>query len=246
MKKVFQIRLTLTFFSHVFKAIFYKYHLDKGIIIKKILRDPQLIIDVGAHAGQVSKMISGLYKNNVKIIAIEPGLYARTILRFSIFFNQLKNIFVIPMAVSDKPGFSFLNIPEKRKNSLGFGLSHIGIHHDDFSERGFKIHYDYVPITTIDQIVRDLEIENVDFIKLDIEGFEYRALLGASITLKKHKPIIYIELNERTQKRSNDSINDIYNFLRNLNYKSYYIKNLELEEFNDHREDDEVFFINAL
>ena len=246
MKKIFQLEFSFTFISHILKAIFYKYHKDKGLIIKKILKDPDVIIDVGAHAGQVSKMISHLYKNKVKIIAIEPGLYARSILRLSIFFNRLKNIFVIPMAVSDQKSFSFLNIPEKRKNSFGFGLSHMSTHHDDFSTRNYKTHYDYVSVTTIDQIVKDLEIEKVDFIKMDIEGHEYRALLGSSETLKRFKPIIYIELIEHSLNRNNDSLKDVYTFLRKLNYKSYYVKNLELEEFHENREDDEVFFINDM
>ena len=243
MKKIFQLKFSFTFFSHVLKAIFYKYHKDKGRIIHKLLKNPRVIIDVGAHAGQVSKMLSHLYKNKVKIIAIEPGLYARSILRLSIFFNRLHNIFVIPMAVSNQKGFSFLNLPEKRKNSFGFGLSHMSTQHDDFTERKYKTHYDYVSVTTIDQIVKDLDIEGVDFIKIDIEGYEYKALLGASKTLEKFQPIIYIELIENSLNRNNDSLNDVYSFLRKLNYKSYRIKNLEIEEFHENREDDEVFFI---
>ena len=243
MKKIFQLKFSFTFFTHIFKALFYSYHKDKGLIIQKILKNPEVIIDVGAHAGQVSKMISRLYNNKVKIIAIEPGLYARSILRIVIFFNRFKNIFVIPMAVSDQKGFSFLNIPEKRKNSFGFGLSHMSTTHNDFSERNYKTHYDYVSITTIDQIVKDLEVKNVNFIKMDIEGYEYKALIGASETLKKFKPIIYIELIENSLKRNNNSLKDVYSFLRTLRYKSYCIRNLELEEFYDDRENDEVFFI---
>ena len=244
MKKIFQLKFSFTFFIHILKAIFYKYHKDKGYLIQKILKKPEIIIDVGAHAGQFLKMVSSSYNNKVKIIAIEPGLYARSILRLSIFFNRLKNIFVIPMAVSDQKDFSFLNIPEKRKNSFGFGLSHMSTDCDDFLERNFKIHYDYVSVTTIDQIVKDLEIEKVDLIKMDIEGFEYKALLGASETLEKFKPIIYIELMANSLNRNNDSLNDVYNFLRKLNYKSYCIKDSDLEEFNENKEDDAVFFIS--
>tara|TARA_B110001454_G_scaffold219154_1_gene250460 strand:+ start:6629 stop:7369 length:741 start_codon:yes stop_codon:yes gene_type:complete len=244
MKTLYQFSFSKTFFSHLIKAIFYSYHYDKGVVIKKILTNPELIIDVGTHSGQVSKMLSRLYNNKVKIIAIEPGLYARTILRISIIINRLKNIFVLPVAVSDKPGFSFLNIPEKRKNSLGFGLSHMSSNHNDFSERKFKTHYDYVPVTTIDQIVDDLNLEKVDFIKMDIEGFEYKALLGATKTLKKYKPILYMELHEKFLQRNKNSTKDVYSFLRKLNYKSFFISGTGLIEYKDSRESDEIFFIN--
>ena len=126
MKKIFQLKFSFTLLSHIFKAIFYNYHKDKGHLIQRFLKDPKIIIDVGAHAGQFSKMVSRIYNNKVNIIAIEPGTYARSILRLSIFFNRFKNIFVIPMAVSDQKDFSFLNyeanealhVSEKEKQFL--------------------------------------------------------------------------------------------------------------------------------
>ncbi len=45
-----------------------------------------------------------------------------------------------------------------------------------------------VPLTTIDKIVEELQLERVDFIKMDIEGAEQKALVGARNTLAKLKP----------------------------------------------------------
>ena len=45
-----------------------------------------------------------------------------------------------------------------------------------------------VPLTTIDKIVEELQLERVDFIKMDIEGAERKALVGARNTLAKLKP----------------------------------------------------------
>lgn len=46
----------------------------------------------------------------------------------------------------------------------------------------------HVPLTTIDNLVAELGLERVDFIKMDIEGSEQQALMGAQSTLKKYKP----------------------------------------------------------
>tara|TARA_B100000900_G_scaffold70796_1_gene56114 strand:- start:999 stop:1736 length:738 start_codon:yes stop_codon:yes gene_type:complete len=243
MKQIFKLKFSFTLISHSLKSIFYRYHSDKINIIKQLMPRPEVVIDVGAHAGQVSKMISRAFSKKVKIIAIEPGLYARFILRLSIFFNRLNNIDVLPFAVSDEQGFSFLNIPEKRKNSLGFGLSHMSNNHEDFTDRNFKTHYDYVSVTTIDKIVNDLELQSVDFIKIDIEGFEYKALLGANETLKKYKPIIYIELQRHSLARNDDSLDDLYKFLRDLGYKSFFVRDEKLVEYQENIEEDEVFFV---
>ncbi len=44
------------------------------------------------------------------------------------------------------------------------------------------------PVTTLDQIVEDLGLVRVDFIKMDIEGAEQRALQGGSKTLTQYRP----------------------------------------------------------
>ncbi len=48
-----------------------------------------------------------------------------------------------------------------------------------------------IPIKTIDSF----ELENVTFIKYDIEGYELKALKGSEQTIKKHSPVVVIEQN---------------------------------------------------
>lgn len=54
-----------------------------------------------------------------------------------------------------------------------------------------------VPLTTIDRIVEELELPRVDFIKMDIEGAEERALEGARRTLQRFKPRLAIATEHR-------------------------------------------------
>jgi FkbM family methyltransferase len=49
-----------------------------------------------------------------------------------------------------------------------------------------------IPVTTIDQAVKDLNLARVDFIKMDIEAAETRALEGAEQTLRKYRPRLAI------------------------------------------------------
>ncbi|MCX7824006.1 MAG: FkbM family methyltransferase, partial [Verrucomicrobiae bacterium] len=50
-----------------------------------------------------------------------------------------------------------------------------------------------VPLTTIDKLVGELGLERVDFIKMDIEGCEGRALRGMLGLLRRHRPVILSE-----------------------------------------------------
>jgi methyltransferase FkbM-like protein len=45
-----------------------------------------------------------------------------------------------------------------------------------------------LPLTTVDKLVAELKLERVDYIKMDIEGAEQRALQGARQTLAKYHP----------------------------------------------------------
>ena len=49
-----------------------------------------------------------------------------------------------------------------------------------------------LPLTTIDNIVRDLNLSRVDLIKMDIEGAERQALAGASQTIRNFRPRLEI------------------------------------------------------
>lgn len=51
-----------------------------------------------------------------------------------------------------------------------------------------------VPLTTIDKLVEELHLERVDFIKMDIEGAERRALTGAKATIERFRPGMAISM----------------------------------------------------
>ncbi len=52
-----------------------------------------------------------------------------------------------------------------------------------------------VPLTTIDRLVEELKLERVDFIKMDVEGAEQRALRGGQATLARFHPRLEISVN---------------------------------------------------
>ena len=45
-----------------------------------------------------------------------------------------------------------------------------------------------MPLTTFDKLVAELKLDRVDFVKMDIEGAERNAVLGAKETLRRFKP----------------------------------------------------------
>lgn len=75
-----------------------------------------------------------------------------------------------------------------------------------------------VRTASIDGIVHDANLDKVNFIKMDVEGWEYKTLLGARRTIEKFKPILLIEMNFGTLQIQGADYKMIYDFLIELNY----------------------------
>lgn len=72
-----------------------------------------------------------------------------------------------------------------------------------------------IPMFRID----DLGLPDCDLIHLDIEGFELMALMGATETIKKYKPVVALEYFDAWAKRYNTSLEGIEEFLNQLGYQ---------------------------
>jgi FkbM family methyltransferase len=72
----------------------------------------------------------------------------------------------------------------------------------------------YTPTMTIDQ----LNLPDCNLIQLDIEGYEYNAILGAEQTIKKYKPILCIEWCEKWANRYNITEDNLQKLLKQWNY----------------------------
>jgi FkbM family methyltransferase len=72
----------------------------------------------------------------------------------------------------------------------------------------------YIPTVTLDS----LNLLGCDLIQLDIEGYEYKALLGAKNTIQKYKPVLCIEFCEKWLNRYDDDSEKVILLLNNLGY----------------------------
>lgn len=78
-----------------------------------------------------------------------------------------------------------------------------------------------VQIETLDNI----SINNIGFIKIDVEGHELEVINGARETLIKNKPILLIEIEKRHSKRSVEATIDIIN---NLGFECFFSNKKDL------------------
>lgn len=171
--------------------------LDEIENLKMFLSSDSVVFDVGAHIGTFTIPLSRVAK---KIYSFEPNQINVALLEKNIDVNGRKNIEVIKKPVTNEVReVGFVAAPVS-------GQSHV----DDTIRKGSGLYS-----VTLDSI-------NVtpNLIKLDIEGFELKALQGAEKILKT-KPVLYIEYALWCLKRAGNSTKELDSFLREHGYVTY-------------------------
>jgi len=70
-----------------------------------------------------------------------------------------------------------------------------------------------VTVSTLDNFVKENNIDSVDLIKLDVENQEHLALQGANLVLKKFRPVIFFEAIEQVDCEALEQIRKKHNYL---------------------------------
>jgi len=138
-------------------------HVGRDVIIAR-LRENDVFVDVGANCGAYSLFAARNVGPNGRVIAIEPMPEMLKRLRYNIAVNGFRNIEVVPTAVGPEAGTATLFVDEARR-----GLSSM-----EKLEGTTPLQ---VPVTTLLSVVNRSGIDRIDALKIDIEGFEDRALL---------------------------------------------------------------------
>jgi FkbM family methyltransferase len=77
-----------------------------------------------------------------------------------------------------------------------------------------------VPITTLDTESSHYPYLPVSFIKIDVEGCEPEVLIGAEELIRKHRPVMMLEINNSALQRRGHSHMDIFSFMNKYSYKA--------------------------
>lgn len=198
-------------------------------------RDP-VIFDVGANIGYHSiffkKRIPG-----AKIYAFEPIPKNFSYLRQHFDLNNIKDVEPINVGLSNYKGdVVFYFDPNCSVNASARNVAgKIDIQ---------EIKCQVVPL---DQVALERNL-NVDFIKVDVEGAELMVLEGAIETLKKDRPIVFVEMLRKWTAAYDYHPNQIIEFMAKLGYRCFLLNKGHLEAFEkmtDDTVDTNFFFLHS-
>ena len=190
------------------------YEKDTIKIIENFVNEGDVCFDIGANVGPITLALAQKAKPKGKVYAFEPGP--------PIFERLVGNISLNPLYAS---AIIAENLGVSEQNGQLFWAEGS----EDFDQRGngsLRVGPDYhkikVDVVSLDFYCQSKGIENIDFIKIDVEAMEYEVLKGAKNILGKSQPIIYYETLPNMEATLGFPVfTEIKNFLKNLNYKFY-------------------------
>ena len=152
--------------------------------LSKLLNDESVVFDVGANMGQWLSRLSKIIKHG-KIVSIEPVLYNVLALFRMKSLLKIKNAIIISRAISTNIGKAELTIPLLNNIPMGTWATFNNI-------RDKSLKYDKLEVDTIslDKLFDECNLNTLDFIKVDTEGFDDIVLLSGEKIISKYKPLI--------------------------------------------------------
>jgi FkbM family methyltransferase len=167
--------------------------------VKEWLRLGMTVVDVGANVGYYTMLAASCVGRTGKVYSVEPSPYASALLHELVARNALTQVVIFQSALGRSPGNGILYSPPEGNHSPSMVPSdHTG---------GTS-----VPVNTLDDCLRSCGIEQVDLLKIDVEGFEPQVLAGAKESLGTGKiRAILCELNDWWLRRADSSAAELYN-----------------------------------
>jgi len=204
--------------SRYIKSMYFGwYESDIVEILKRVLKQGDVFIDVGANIGYLSAIGAGLVGKTGQVHSFEPAPpYFHRLEKFA-QMNPRYRIRVNQCALGD----------EERAARLFLSNKNIGVN---------WVALDNNPEATVDIVVRRLDeyisehiIQRIALIKIDVEGFEFHVLKGLTKYLENVdvRPVIVCEI--FPSNHSQDELTQLLEFTRRYGYRTYDPLNLERE-----------------
>lgn len=173
--------------------------------LKKYKLPTKVMVDVGAHYGDTSIPFA---KEGWRVFSFEPDPVNRGFLVENVAKSNTNTITIIPKAASNVPG----KLPFYR-SKVSSGISGLLDFHDTHEL------VEEVEVVTLNNFLEKEQVQQIDFLKIDTEGYDLRVLQG--IDLQRFTPqAIICEYEDRKTEKLGYTIKDTLDYFHSNGYKT--------------------------
>ena len=206
------IKLNLDISNEIDHGLYFNYKDAGQEKLFELVKSDMVIIDVGVNIGTTILKFAK-YAENGKVIGFEPDIEMYAKAKKNIALNNFKNILLIDKGLGNET----MRLKLYRVHENNPGMNRI------LDSGQIDCNYDFTEIEVIklDDFTRDNNIEKIDLIKIDVEGYEFNVIQGGIEVLKKMRPIFFVELVDRNLRENNTSEEQLVRFFENYNYQVF-------------------------
>lgn len=177
-------------------------------------------IDIGAEYGLYTLALAARVGPRGRVHSIEPQQGAARILDAGVqLVGGGDTVVTHRVALADEPGWDILSVP--RRNGLPVhGRAYL---RNDTHGPGPNVEFSSskpvpVEVTTLDAFCATQGIARLDFVKADVEGAELKVLHGGLQTLRRHRPVVQLEIEHPHVAKYGVNTVDVLELLSGMGY----------------------------
>ena len=200
-------------------------------VLTHLLKDDSVFIDIGANIGLYSLRATDKIKEKGEVIGFEPFIENFKQLKKHVVSNNLSTIITIEnVAIGESEGKLQLYYSDKIQNR--------GMVSAVYQENAKSYE---VEMMRLDDYCAHKNINTINCVKIDVEGYEMNVLKGMTNVLLQFQPILLLEILE-------ENTEQIESFLSNFGYVKYYISDngFVVKENNNPNRKNYIFSVASL
>jgi FkbM family methyltransferase len=180
--------------------------------LDRVLKPGMVFVDIGANDGYYTLFAAQRVGPAGRVLAVEPSTRERVNLKRNIARNGLGNVTVIPAALGAACGTAELHLAQSTHSGHNtFGrFANDGVQAENIEQ---------VKVRTLDRVARELGIDRLDVIKIDVEGAEASVIAGARELLTATRPLIALEISDKALRGQGSDAQRLIAALRELGYE---------------------------
>jgi len=230
---------SLRVLGHAFRAwrrnMRWAKHEPETPYLADLLSGAPVCLHVGASDGRHSYVMTQVAPD-AKIYAFEPSAFTFEVLRTCLAWHGIADrVTPVHAAVSNAPGELLLVTPKKTSGRMGRAYAFVaetapqGAIRPDLQDIGADVQP--TPVVALDAFCEEHGVDRVDFIRMDIEGAEQRALEGAVHIIDRDHPHVLIEIHPvMLEARFGGSADEVVEMFRSRGYRMFALNGDRLEE----------------
>ena len=176
-----------------------------------------VVVDVGGNIGTTMLSFAASVPNG-HVHVFEPSREMLPLLRRNLELSRAGNVTVHPFGLSDQASRGHLQVAIDGNPGSAYFVE------------GSDAAVDAIETRRLDDVLAT--VPRVDFLKIDVEGYELRVLRGAEALLRRHRPAVLFEVNEGALVRGGTSGREVCEYMLGLGYRLHWLERGRLRDYD--------------